>query len=218
MKRTNTLWILAGSVVLGGSVLGLSMGLTSTTATEAAMKVTSTVETSQAKRFELDAVHSSVIFSIKHMGVANFYGRFNSIDGSIHWDNDNPSNSRVHLSIPAASVDTGNDRRDAHLRNPDFFNAPEFPTIDFSSTRIEEKDGVYHVTGDLSMHGVTKPITVELRKTGTTTHRSGRALVGMESKFTVKRSEFDMNYGIEAGALGDEVNLIISLEIIEAAE
>jgi polyisoprenoid-binding protein YceI len=165
----------------------------------------------------IDAVHSSVIFSIKHMGIATFYGRFNQIGGTVNWNPNDPANSSFVLEIPVASVDTNNNGRDRHLRSPDFFNEDEFSTITFRSTRIEKTgDNAYRVAGNLNLHGVERPLTVDLKQTGETTHpRSGNKLVGLETTFTIKRTDFRMNYGVEQGALGDEVGLIIALEIIE---
>jgi polyisoprenoid-binding protein YceI len=166
----------------------------------------------EAATFRIDPVHTTAVFRIKHNDVAYFYGRFNEIAGSIDWDADSPSNSRVAITIKAESIDSGNDRRDDHLRSPDFFNVREFPEIRFTSTTIEKTgEKVYAVTGDLTLHGVTKPVTVELRHTGSA-ERRGRELVGFESVFTIKRSEFRMRYGIEQGALGDEVRLQFGIE------
>jgi len=172
--------------------------------------------TDSAKTFAVDPVHSSIIFGIKHLNVANFYGRFNDVSGSIVWDDDNPENISISIEIKAESVDTNNDGRDRHLRNPDFFNVREFQTITFKSTKVEERGESYRVTGDLDLHGVKRPITVDLKKTGSTTHpRTGKKVIGMETHFTIKRSEHRMTYGIEQNMLGDEVKLIIALEAIE---
>lgn len=210
MTRKTTLSLFAATVATSGA-LALAAGFTATPAAPSTAPATATAAT-----YDLDATHSSVIFSIKHAKVAKFYGRFNDIDGDIAWDAENPESSSIALRIPVASVDTGNDRRDAHLRNPDFFNAPEFPSIEFTSKKIESHEDGYRVAGELSMHGVTKPLTVDLRQTGSAEHRSGRTLIGLESTFTIKRSDFDINYGLESGALGDDVDLIFSLEALAA--
>jgi polyisoprenoid-binding protein YceI len=145
--------------------------------------------------------------------LANFFGRFNTITGAVDWDDDNPTAGQFSLRVDATTVDTANDRRDAHLRSPDFFNTNEFPQISFTSTKIERVGEGYRVTGDLSMHGVTKPITMNLKRTGTTSRR-GNTIIGFEADGTVKRSDFNMNYGIEGGMLGDEVRLMIGLEAV----
>ncbi|TVQ52636.1 MAG: YceI family protein [Phycisphaerales bacterium] len=170
----------------------------------------------EATAYSIDNVHSAVIFRIKHLGVAYFYGRFNQLDGVIHWNDDNPENSRFDLRIDADSVDTNHSGRDEHLRSPDFFNVSEHPEITFKSNRIERRsEGRYRMTGELKLHGESKTITVDLHHTGAGEHpRSGRALHGFESVFRIKRSDFDMNYGIEAGAIGDEVELRIGIEAL----
>lgn len=169
-----------------------------------------------AKTYSIDPVHTSVIFGIRHLDVANVYGRFNDISGSIAWDDDSPSNSSFEIEIMAESVDTNNQGRDDHLRNPDFFNVREFPTINFNSTKVEKRGETYRVTGDLTMHGVERSIILDLKKTGSTTHpRTGKHVIGLESHFTIKRSEHRMNYGIEQNMLGDEVKLIVAIEAIE---
>ncbi len=204
---------LMACLLAGGLSVGLCMGLVANSAAEGKMLAPASTESHE---YQLDAVHSSVIFSIRHAGVANFYGRFNELEADINWDADNPSNTSFVIRIAAASVDTNNQRRDAHLRNPDFFNAPEFPHVTFTSNRVERDGEHYKVTGDLEMIGTTRSITVPLRHTGTGEHRSGRELIGLEADFTIKRSEWNMNYGIDANALSDEVRLIIALEAIAA--
>lgn len=207
------------SMTLFGSLFALALvaagalhftGTTGSTASAAAA-------TSQsAKSYTIDPVHTSVIFGIRHLDVATFYGRFNDISGTIAWNEDSPSNSAIEIEIKAESVDTNNQGRDDHLRNPDFFNAREFPTITFKSTKIETRDETYRVTGDLKLHGVERSITVDLKKTGSATHpRTGKHIIGLESHFTIKRSNHRMNYGIEQNMLGDEVKLIIAIEAIE---
>lgn len=170
--------------------------------------------TAESKRFKVDPVHSSAVFRIKHMGVAPFYGRFNDISGEMTWNRDNPENSSLNVTIKAESIDTNNQNRDAHLRSPDFFTAREHPEITFKSTAFELKSQeTYTVKGDLTLHGVTKPITIELNRTGAGEHpRSGKDLVGLETTFRIKRSDFNMNWGIEEGVLGDEVRLHVAIE------
>lgn len=206
----------AGAFVLTGAALtGLGMAFTAPqTVQRAENKVAPTAIDVNAGNFQLDPVHSSVVFGIQHNGVATFYGRFNKMQGAINWHPDNLIDSRIALQLDAASVDTNNDRRDGHLRSPDFFNVAEFPHITFTSSAIERDGDAYKVHGTLDMHGVRKPLTVDLRQTGSVEHRSGRELIGLEGRATINRSQWGMNYGIEAGALGDEVKLIISMEAL----
>jgi len=160
--------------------------------------------------FEVDPVHSSALFRVQHFKAGYFHGRFNAVSGTIVFDEGNPSGCAVEVSVRADSVDTANPKRDEHLKTADFFNAAEFPTLSFKSKSVKGTGkGEFEVTGDLKIHGVTKPVTVKASHTGTGKGRGGE-LVGFETVFTVKRSDFGMNY--MPGALGEEVRITIALE------
>ncbi len=160
--------------------------------------------------YKIDPVHTSVVFRIKHAGVSYFYGRFNKVAGSFAFDKADPKKAGFDVRIRADSVDTNDRKRDQHLKSPDFFNAKEFPTISFKSRSVESADSEsLRVTGDLSLHGVTKSITVEMKHVGSTSGPRG-AKCGFEATFTISRSEFGITYG--AGALGDDVTLMVGLE------
>jgi polyisoprenoid-binding protein YceI len=160
--------------------------------------------------FKVDPIHSSIVFSIKHFGVTDFYGDFKEISGTVSFDATDASKSSVELSVPVASLDSRNEKRDQHLKSPDFFNAAQFPAITFKSSKIEGSGDSYKVTGDLSIHGVTKPITVDFKKGAENKGGKGEVRSGGETRFTIKRSDFDMKF--MAGPLGDDVNIILSLE------
>ncbi|RKU14983.1 polyisoprenoid-binding protein [Candidatus Poribacteria bacterium] len=166
--------------------------------------------------YEIDTAHSMIIFRAKHNGVSYNYGRFNEFNGQIVMGATDPSGhseSMVEFEVKAASVDTGNEKRDQHLRSSDFFSAKQFPVITFKSTKVSMKEGkedMLEVTGDLELHGVKKSITVDVEITGRATGRDGESLIGFESIFTIKRSEFGMTYGI--GPVSDDVRLIVSIE------
>lgn len=164
----------------------------------------------RADTFKIDPVHSSIIFSIKHLGVADFYGRFNDLSGKVVLDKADPSKSSVEITIPVESVDTHNEKRDQHLKSPDFFNAKQFPVIVFKSKSVEGSGDTYKVTGDLTLHGVTKPLTLEVKKVTEAKGMEGEIRGGGETRFTLKRSDFGMNF--MQGALGDDVSVIVSLE------
>ena len=168
--------------------------------------------TDAADTYEIDAAHSMIIFRAKHNGVSYNYGRFNEFSGKITMDAD-MSNSTVEFEVKAASVDTGNEKRDQHLRSSDFFSAKQFPVITFKSTKVSAKDGkadVLEVTGDLELHGVKKSITVDVEITGRGQGRQGESLIGFESTFTINRSEFGMTYGM--GSVGDDIRITVSIE------
>jgi polyisoprenoid-binding protein YceI len=160
--------------------------------------------------YKVDPVHSSVLFSAKHFGVTDFYGDFKEITGTVTFDAADASKSSVELTVPVVSLETRNEKRDQHLKSPDFFNAAQFPAITFKSTKIEGAGDNYKVSGDLSIHGVTKPVTVDFKKGGEGKGGKGEVRGGGETRFTIKRSDYGMNF--MAGAIGDDVNIILSLE------
>ena len=160
--------------------------------------------------FEVDPVHSSALFRIQHMGVSFFHGRFNSIAGHVTLDAAKPDNSAVEITIEAASIDTNNAKRDDDCRGPDLLNASEFAQISFKSESVKAlgKDK-FEVAGQLTFHGETKPLTVQVDQTGMGQGRGGQ-IAGFETTFTIKRSDFGMD-GMQ-GALGDEVRLTLAIE------
>ena len=163
-----------------------------------------------ADTFKIDSVHSFVLFSVQHLGIANTYGRFTDISGIVLFDRANPSNSSVELSVPIESLDTHNSIRDHSLKSRDFFDAKQFPTMTFKSTRVEGSGDTFQVSGDLTIHGVTKLVTVDFKKGGEGKGLFGEMRGGGETHFTIKRSDFGMNF--ELGEVGNEVNIILSLE------
>jgi polyisoprenoid-binding protein YceI len=163
-----------------------------------------------ADTFKVDPVHSFVLFSVQHLGIANTYGRFNDISGIVVFDKDNPAKSSVELSVPIESLDTHNSIRDRSLKSPDFFNAKQFPTMTFKSTQVEGSGETLKVSGDLTIRGVTKPLIVDFKKGGEGKGVFGEMRGGGETRFTIKRSDFGMNF--QQGAVGDEVSIILSLE------
>ena len=171
------------------------------------------VFSANADTFKIDPVHSFVLFNVQHLGIANTYGRFTDISGTVVFDKDNPSKSSVELSVPVASLDTHNSIRDQSLRSPDFFDAKQFPTMTFKSTKVEGSGDMLTVSGDLTIHGVTKPMTVDFKKGGEGKGVFGEMRGGGETHFTIRRSDFGMNF--QQGAIGDEVNIILSLEGIK---
>jgi polyisoprenoid-binding protein YceI len=163
-----------------------------------------------ADTFEIDPVHSSVLFKVRHLNVADFYGRFNEIKGTVSFDKDSPEKSSVTAEVPIESVDTHNDKRNQHLKSPDFFNAKQFPNISFKSTKVEKAGDDFKVTGDFTLHGVTKSITVEFEKVGEGKGMQGEFRAGGKTEFKIKRSDYGMNFMLNG--IGDEVEITISLE------
>ena len=163
--------------------------------------------------FKIDPIHGTVIYRINHLGVGNAYGRFNEPTGTVTIDKDDASKSSFTFEVQTSKVDTGNPKRDQHLQSPDFFNAKQFPTITFKSTSVKSSgDNRYEVAGDLTLHGVTKPITVTMEKTGEAQTQMGYRS-GWQTEVDLKRSDYGMN-GLQ-GAVGDDVHLVISFEAVK---
>ncbi|MBI2423552.1 MAG: YceI family protein [Candidatus Hydrogenedentes bacterium] len=164
-----------------------------------------------AEVFTVDAVHSVVGYKIGHNQVSNSYGVFTGISGTVSVDEAEPLNSKVNIEVKADSVNSYNADRDEHLKGPDFFNAKQFPVITFASTSAKKiSDTEYEITGDLTLLGTTKSVTAKVAYLGTGTGRDGEALLGLEAKLNIKRSDFGMTYGIPM--VGDEVELTIAIE------
>lgn len=178
----------------------------------AALTLASTLTTTAAQAadtYELDASHTAIVFKINHAGRSFTWGRFNEIEGNFTIDEENPAESEFDFTVKASSVDTNNAQRDNHLRGPDFFNTRRFADITLNSTNVQPTEEGYRVTADLTLLGTTKPVTFDLTKMGEGEQR-GRTYIGYDTKLTIKRSEFGMDYGL--GGIGDDVTLYVSFE------
>lgn len=160
--------------------------------------------------YDYDAVHSSISFKARHLDISWIHGRFNEAEGKFSIDRENPAKSSFTLSIKADSVDTANTKRDEHLRQPDYFDTKQFPTIDFKSTSVKPVEGGYEVTGDFKMHGVTKPITL-LLKGGKEHDFKGTKRVAFSTELSLKRSDFGFDKSA-IGPIGDEALIVIDCE------
>lgn len=164
-----------------------------------------------AQDYKLDPVHSFVVFRIHHAHAGYVYGRFNGPQGTFKLDADHPANSVFDVTVQAGNVDTANEQRDAHLRSDDFFDASNYATITFKSTSVEKiGDNQLKLTGNLTLLGQTRTITTEATTSGPATDHQGVVRFGVETTFTIKRSDFGMDKMLEG--VGDEVRLIVSLE------
>jgi polyisoprenoid-binding protein YceI len=169
-----------------------------------------------ATTYAIDTSHTYLGFEIDHLGFSTTYGRFTDVSGTITFNEGNPEASSVEVQIVPASLYTGHEERDKHVRGEDFLNVEAFPEMSFKSTAIErtgEKTG--KITGDLTLHGVTKPVTLDatFRKMGDYPMQEGVQAIGFDATGSLKRSDF----GIETflPAVGDEVTLTISLEAMQ---
>jgi len=166
----------------------------------------------RADDYALDPAHTAFNFKIQHLGVSWTYGRFNACDGTFHIDAD-PAKTSFALQIKTDSVDTGNQQRDDHLRSPDWFNSKQFPLITFKSRAVKPTATGYEVTGDLTLHGVTKTVVLGVEGGGKAEFPQGVQRIGYTSNVVLKRSEFGMTTMV--GPVGDDVYLSISFEGIK---
>lgn len=169
--------------------------------------------------YSLDAVHSSVAFKVRHF-VSKVPGQFDQFAGTIVRDEQNPANSSVEFTIQAASIDTGNEKRDEHLRSGDFFDVANHPTITFRSTKVEKvSDRLYRVTGPLTLRGVSKVITLDVEFAGEMKDPWGGTRAGFSTSTTLDRKEFNIlwNKALDQGGwmLSDEVEIEIELETVK---
>jgi polyisoprenoid-binding protein YceI len=171
--------------------------------------------------WNVDPAHSTVEFRVKHLGIATVKGVFREYEGTIEIGDDLTS-TRAYGKIKAASIDTGEPKRDEHLRSPDFFDVENSPEITFESTSIEVIDeDEFHVTGDLTMHGVTKPITLHAEITGTEQDPWGNTRVGLEAQGELSRGDWGMKFNQALGSgnmmVSDKVRIAIDVSAVKAS-
>ncbi len=168
--------------------------------------------TALAAPYTVDNSHSSVLFKVSHFGIAPFWGRFNKVEGTFDFDPANASASKLSFSIDVNSIFTAEKKRDDHLKSPDFFSAKQFPRITFVSTAVKAgaKPNTYAVTGDITIRGTKKTITVELTKTGEGKDPYGAERVGFEGSFTINRLDYGVSFAPDG--LGKDVTVLIAVE------
>lgn len=167
--------------------------------------------TSAPQTYSVDNVHSCALFRIRHLGVSNFYGRFNELGGTFTFDDADAANNSMSVVIKAGSIDTNSKGRDDHLKSPQFFDTESHPEMTFDAGTVKKvSDTTYRAEGTLTFRGVSRPQVVDLERIGTTTHARFGHRTGFETSFTIKRSDFGMDAMLDT--LGDEVKIIISVE------
>jgi len=171
--------------------------------------------TTGTRTYRIDKAHSEAIFQVRHL-VTKVRGRFTDFEGTIEYNEANPEQSSVNFTIQATSVDTAEPDRDKHLRTADFFDVEQFPTITFRSTRITRRgNDTFDVTGQLTMHGVTREVVLPVAHMGKAKDPWGGERIGFEAETTLNRKDYGLNWNamLEAGGflVGDEVK--VSLEI-----
>lgn len=216
MNRITKATLAASLITLSGTAL-LGFGLN----TSGAAIETRAIETTSAAagEYDVDIVHSNILFKIRHGGLAYFYGHFDTFSGSINIDPDNIENAKFNITVDTGSVDTNNKSRDGHLRNADFFNARQYPKAVFTSTSITEtSEGVYELNGNFDFHGVTNPVTATLTDVTFGTQQ-GKDAIGFHAVFSISRTDFNITKYVdpdnpEGGPLGDTVEIIVSMEAV----
>ena len=174
--------------------------------------------------YQIDPAHSSANFSIRHMMVTNVRGSFKKVTGTVVYDPENPSASTVNAEIDASSINTNEDQRDTHLRSADFLHVEQFPTITFRSTKVEKTgDDEFKIQGDLTIHGITKPVTLEVEGPAPEGKDPwGNTRTGATAKTKIKRSDFGLtwNAALETGGIlvGDDLKIELDLSLIKAAD
>jgi polyisoprenoid-binding protein YceI len=173
----------------------------------------------QMTDWKLDPSHSEADFAIKHMAISTVHGTFRGISGMIHLDPANLSKSSVEATIQVASVDTGVPARDGHLKGPEFFDADKFPVMTFKSTGMARDGDGYNVAGDLTMHGITKPVVLHMDAPGKQeVDARGVAHRGFEASTTVNRQDFGLAYAGKMpggdATVGDQVKISLDVEAL----
>lgn len=163
-----------------------------------------------ANTYDIDPVHSTILYRIKHLGASYSYGRFDDFSGSFAVDEAKPENSKVTFEVKTASIDSGAAKRDEHLKSSSFFDVKQFPTATFKSSSIRKNGDKYMVTGDLTLHGVTKQVTIEMEHVGTVKDPRAGDISGYQGTLALERSDYGIKFMPDA--LSDDVMLTISIE------
>jgi polyisoprenoid-binding protein YceI len=171
--------------------------------------------------WQIDTAHTVVSFTGKHMMITKVRGIFKGVTGTIEFDEADPARSAVEVTIPAATVETGMEARDNHLRSADFLDVERYPTLTFQSTAIERKGDRWAITGDLTIRGVTRPVVLATEALGVVTGMDGRRHAGFEATTKIKRSDWGLtwNVGLEAGGwlVSDEISIELEVAADEVA-
>jgi polyisoprenoid-binding protein YceI len=171
--------------------------------------------------WQIDPVHSTAQFKVKHLMISNVKGEFTSIKGTLHLDSSDVTKSTIEAIIDAASINTREPQRDAHLKSADFLEVEKFPNITFKSTRVSKKaNGQFAVEGDLSIHGVTRKVTLDVEAPSAPQKDPwGGTRIGLEASTRINRKDFGLNWNaaLEAGGfmVGDEVTITLDLEFVK---
>ncbi len=173
--------------------------------------------------WSFDTAHSSIGFTVRHLMISKVRGHFGRWTGTFDYDEQDPTRSRLEVQIDAASIDTREDKRDAHLRSPDFFDVEKYPQLTFKSTRVERDGGDdFVVTGDLAIHGVTRAVSLKVEGLGRSKDPWGGERVGFSASTSINRKDFGLhwNVALETGGVlvGEKIEIAIEIEAVRAVE
>ena len=179
--------------------------------------------TALAETWAVDASHSTVGFSVRHLMVSNVKGAFGKFTASVEGSPADPATAKISATIEVASVDTRDAKRDAHLGTADFFDAAKFPQMTFTSTKVEKITATTaKVTGDLTLRGVTKPVVLDVEYTQQVKNPWGKTVIGASATGKINRKDFGVNWSksLDGGGLvvGDEVTIQLDLELVKKDE
>jgi polyisoprenoid-binding protein YceI len=200
------------------------MKITKAAATRAVLAVLviagATLAPAQTSTWKIDPAHSAADFSVKHMGISNVHGHFGGVTGTVTLDEKELTKSSVTATVDATTVDTGNPQRDGDLKSPHFFDVEKFPTIAFVSKKLTDEGGQKKLTGDLTMHGVTKSVTLDLEgPSKEQPDMQGKTRRAFSATGTINRQEFGLTYGgtLKSGdaMIGDDVKIELNVEVIK---
>jgi polyisoprenoid-binding protein YceI len=180
---------------------------------------TKSTRTNQTVTYTIDPAHSTAGFKVRHMMVANVRGEFSKVTGTVVFDAQVPENSRVKAHIDATTIHTRDEQRDAHLKSPDFLDVEKFPEIVFVSKKITGSDGEWKMTGDLTIHGVTRPVTLDVEGPAPEAKDPwGNVRTGATATTKISRKDFGLtwNVALETGGVlvADEIAITLELELL----
>jgi len=183
--------------------------------------MSTTTQAAARTTWKIDPVHSHIEFSVRHLMITSVKGRFTGVDGTVVIDDANPADSHADVRIDASTINTGEPQRDEHLRSADFLDVQNFPNLTFTSTRISERKGSeFKLTGDLTIHGVTRQVVLDVAEEGRGADPWGGHRTGFSATTKINRKDYGLtwNQTLETGGVlvGDEVRIQLELQLIQA--
>jgi polyisoprenoid-binding protein YceI len=176
-----------------------------------------------AAEYQIDASHSGAQFAVKHLMVSNVKGSFSKMSGTVTWDAKKPEATAINATIDVASVDTRNGDRDKHLKSADFFDAEKFPSMTFKSNKVYKQNNTWKVAGDLTLHGITKPVVLDIVEGPSNEIKDpwGMMRTGATAKTKINRRDFGLtwNKSMDSGGVvvGEEIDITLDIEITRKA-